>query len=75
MEYSVPAEQGSDCMRALQKLLSTRFPDVVWPVEYRVQAADDVWLSPASGRPTVTLSVHQAIDQDDEPYFLSLIHI
>jgi len=69
MEYSVPAEQGPDCMRALQNLLRTRFPDVVWPVEYRAQAADDVWLSPASGRATVTLSVHQAIDQDDEPYF------
>ena len=69
MEYSVPVEQGPACMLALQKLLQTRFPDVVWPVEYRLQAGDDVWLSPANGRATATISVHQAVELDDEPYF------
>jgi L-gulonolactone oxidase len=28
-----------------------------------------VWLSTAYERPTVTISVHQGIDEDDEPYF------
>lgn len=69
MEYSVPAEQGPACMLAIQALLHKRFPEIVWPVEYRSVAGDDVWLSPAMGRPTVTISVHQAIELDDEPYF------
>ena len=30
-----------------------------WPVEYRTLAGDDVWLSPAYGRATVTISVHE----------------
>jgi FAD/FMN-containing dehydrogenase len=40
-----------------------------WPVEYRTVAEDDLWLSMAYGRPTVTISVHQGIDEPDEPYF------
>jgi FAD/FMN-containing dehydrogenase len=39
-----------------------RHPDVVWPVEYRTLAADEIPLSPAYGRATVTLSLHQGAD-------------
>ena len=35
----------------------------------RTLAADDVWLSTAYERPTVTISVHQDVNVDDEPYF------
>lgn len=69
MEYSVPAEHGPDCMRAIKTLLEQRFPDVRWPVEYRTLAADDVWLSTAYERATVTISVHQAVAEPDEPYY------
>ena len=69
MEYSVPAEHGPDCMRAIKILLEQRFPDVRWPVEYRTLAADDVWLSTAYDRATVTISVHQAVAEPDEPYY------
>ncbi len=69
MEYSVPAGQGPQCMRAIAELLRARFPAVQWPVEYRTLAADDVWLSSAYERDTVTISVHQAVDEDDEAYF------
>ena len=69
MEYSVPAEEGPACMAAIARLLTTKFTDVRWPVEYRTLAADDVWLSTAYERDTVTISVHQGIDEDDEPYF------
>ena len=69
MEYSVPAERGPDCMRAIKTLLEQRFPDVRWPVEYRTLAADDVWLSTAYQRATVTISVHQAVAEPDEPYY------
>lgn len=69
MEYSVPAEQGPACVAALRELLATDFPEVTWPIEYRTVAADDLWISTATGRPTVTISIHEAIDRDDEPYY------
>ena len=69
MEYSVPAAAGPECMDDIRRLLAARFTDVAWPVEYRTLAADDVWLSTAYERPTVTISVHQDIREDDEPYF------
>jgi FAD/FMN-containing dehydrogenase len=59
MEYSLPAELGPACFRALRERIRTRHPKVAWPVEYRTVAADPAWLSPAHGRETVTLSVHQ----------------
>ena len=69
MEYSVPADNGIGCMQDIAHLLRTQFPDISWPVEYRTLAADDVWLSSAYKRPTVTVSVHQDVRLDDEPYF------
>ncbi|MCP5182739.1 MAG: FAD-binding protein [Pseudomonadales bacterium] len=69
MEYSVPAERGPACFEAIRTLLRTDFPHVSWPVEYRTLAADDVWLSTAYERDTVTLSVHQTIDEDETDYY------
>ena len=69
MEYSVPAADGFACFLELRRLLQTDFPDVRWPVEFRTLAADDVWLSSAYQRATVTLSVHQTIDADERPYY------
>ena len=69
MEYSVPAGDGPACMRAIRELIRKDFPGLRWPVEYRTLAADDVWLSTAYERPTVTISVHQDVNENDEPYF------
>ncbi len=59
MEYAIPAQAGPECFRLVRKRMLDRHPDVVWPVEYRTLAADDAWLSPAYGRATVTISIHQ----------------
>ncbi|NIP15609.1 MAG: FAD-binding protein [Pseudomonadales bacterium] len=69
MEYSIPADQGLECLSAIRELIRSRFRDVHWPVEYRHLAKDDVWLSTAYGRATVTISVHQDVDLDEAPYF------
>ncbi len=69
MEYSVPAERGPDCFAELRDMINTRFPDLEWPLEYRTVAADDLMISAASGRPTVTISAHQDITLDDRPLF------
>ena len=65
MEYGVPAERGPACFAEIRELVLSRFPDV-WPVEYRTLGQDDLWISVASGRPTVTISVHQDISLDDQ---------
>jgi FAD/FMN-containing dehydrogenase len=59
MEYSVPAEAGPACMRAVEARMRARWADVQWPVEYRTLRADDAWLSTAHERETVTISIHQ----------------
>jgi FAD/FMN-containing dehydrogenase len=59
MEYSVPAEAGPMCFRAVRERMKTRWPEVVWPVEYRTLAADSGWLSTAHARATVAISLHQ----------------
>ena len=59
MEYAVPAAQGPAAFLELRAMMRRRHPRVFWPVEYRSLAADEIWLSPAYRRETVTLSVHQ----------------
>jgi len=59
MEYSVPAEVGLECFLEVRERIRARWPDLQWPVEWRTLRADDAWLSTASERETVTISIHQ----------------
>ena len=59
MEYALPAERAPDAFREFVATFEReRFP-VFFPVEYRWVKGDDIWLSPAYGRDTVTISIHQ----------------
>ncbi len=69
MEYAMPLELGPPCLEALREMLRADFPEMGWPVEYRTLAADDVWMSVAYERPTVTISIHVDAREDDEPLF------
>ena len=69
MEYSVPRQSGMDCLADIRALLKRDFPEVVWPVEYRTIAGDDIWLSMASGRDSVSISVHQDVRLDESDYY------
>ncbi|MBT3425672.1 MAG: FAD-binding protein [Gammaproteobacteria bacterium] len=69
MEYSVAEELGPACLAELRQMIQTEFSEIRWPVEYRTLAADNVWLSTASERQTVTISVHEDIRLDDSVYF------
>jgi len=68
-EYSIPAEHGPACFYAIRKLMQEKFPTVKWPVEYRTQAADDSFISAASGRETVTISIHEGAEFRHEEFF------
>ena len=69
MEYSVPAEAGPACFQEVRAMILERFPDLQWPLEYRTLASDDVLLSTARARPTVTISAHQDVALDDRSLF------
>jgi FAD/FMN-containing dehydrogenase len=69
MEFSVPAEHGPDCVREIRHLMQTRYPEISWPIEYRTVRADEIPLSPHSGRPSVTISIHQAAELPHQPFF------
>jgi len=69
MEFAVPAERGPDCLREIRALMQTKHREVTWAVEYRTLRADDIPLSPAQGRETVTISIHQAADLSPTAFF------
>lgn len=69
MEFSVPAERGVECFLEIRELMQRKHKDLTWPIEFRTQAADDIFLSPASGRATVALSIHQAATLPHETFF------
>ncbi len=69
MEFALPFERGWDCLEEIRKLMQTKHRQVTWVVEYRTVAADDLFLSPAQGRRTIAISIHQAADANHEPFF------
>ena len=69
MEYSVPLAQGKDCLlEALEAMEQADLP-VLFPIEFRTVAADDLWLSPFFERESVSISVHQYAAQDFREIF------
>jgi len=70
MEFAVPAENGPACFDEIRKLMVERYPEIdTWPIEYRTQAADEIFLSPAYGRATVAISIHQGAEHPYEAFF------
>ncbi len=72
MEYAVPAEAGPACLREILATIARRRIPVVFPLEYRYVAADDVWLSQFYEREACTISVHQFADEDHRAYFAEI---
>ncbi len=69
MEYSVPAERGVECFLQIRDLMQRKHSSVTWPIEFRTQAADDIFLSNASGRATVAISIHQGAELRHQEFF------
>jgi L-gulonolactone oxidase len=67
MEYAVPRAHSADAIREIKEV-ATRF-DTPMPIEVRWVAPDDAFLSPAGGRDTCYIAVHQYRGMDFEPYF------
>ena len=69
MEYSIPYQDGIACFKKIRDLIRSKKHEVFWPVEYRTVEADSGWISPSKNRLTVTISIHQGLDQPHEPFF------
>jgi L-gulonolactone oxidase len=69
MEYSVPREALTEAFAGLRRAVESCGVHIAFPVEVRVAAADDVWLSTAHGRDAAYIAVHQYVGMAYEPYF------
>jgi len=69
MEYGVPREHGPEAARrVIEWVRSNRYP-VFFPIEMRVTAGDDAFLSPSHERDTAYIAVHQYRGMEWRPYF------
>ena len=69
MEYALPREHGPEAARrVVEWVRANRYP-VFFPIEMRVSAGDDASLSPAHGRDTAYVAVHQYRGMEWRPYF------
>jgi L-gulonolactone oxidase len=69
MEYAVPRETITDVLREVRALIDRRGWRISFPIEVRAAAADDIWLSTASGRETAYIAVHTYFRTGHEEYF------
>ncbi|AYF77792.1 FAD-binding protein [Nocardia yunnanensis] len=67
MEYALPRAHSVDAIREIKEV--AKHFDTPMPIEVRWVAADDAFLSPAGGRDTCYIAVHQYQGMDYEPYF------
>lgn len=68
-EFAVPRETVLDVLTELRALVPRLADPVAFPVEVRVAAADDVWLSTAYQRPCAYIAVHQYSGMNYSEYF------
>ena len=68
-EYAVPRESLADVLAELRREVPRLAEPVMFPVEVRVAAADDIWLSTGYGRDTAYVAVHQYTGLPYRAYF------
>jgi FAD/FMN-containing dehydrogenase len=69
IEFAMPKENGPDCIHELRELIRTKYDGIAWPIEYRTVKADDIPLSPHTGRESVAISCHQSYRRPHEIFF------
>lgn len=69
MEYGLPRETFREAFAELPKIIDRLPFPVIFPVEVRFTAADDIWLSHGYGRDSVYIAIHQYVGMPYEAYF------
>jgi len=68
-EYAVPRESLAGVLTELRRAVPRLAEPVMFPVEVRVAAADDIWLSTAHGRDSAYIAIHQYAGLPYRAYF------
>ncbi len=68
-EWAVPREQTVELVHGIKDWIDRTGARISFPIEVRVAAADDIWLSTAYERPTGYVAVHQYHRLDHTEYF------
>lgn len=69
MEYALPREHAPEAARRVVEWVRTNQYPVFFPIEMRVSAGDDAFLSPAHKRDSAYIAVHQYRGMEWRPYF------
>lgn len=72
MEYAVPVAQLASAIRGVQRVIDDNGWRIEFPIEVRVAAADDLWLSTAAGRASGYVAVHRYAGSDATDYFAAV---
>jgi FAD/FMN-containing dehydrogenase len=59
MEYELPRANGWAALKEVIGWIQKRKLPVTFPFEFRLTAADDIWLSPFNATPGASISMHQ----------------
>ena len=68
-EYAIPREALPEVLGELRREVPKLDISISFPVEIRVAAADDIWLSTANGRDSAYIAIHQYVGMPYQPYF------
>jgi L-gulonolactone oxidase len=68
-EWALPRTAAVPALRELAALIAQTGRLVAMPIQVRVAPADDIWLSPAYGRPTAYIAAHVPARVPYEDYF------
>lgn len=68
-EYAIPAGAAPEVLAELRREVPKLTDPVMFPVEVRVAAADDIWLSTASARASAYIAIHQYCGLPYQAYF------
>lgn len=68
-EYAVPRAAVTDVIRELRSWIDRNGERIPFPIEVRVAAPDDIWLSTAYRRETAYVAIHQYHPLPHERYF------
>lgn len=74
-EFAVPRESVHHVLAELRTLVPRLTNPIAFPVEVRVAAADDIWLSTAQGRDSAYIAIHQFVGMPYLEYFAGFASI
>ncbi|CAN5446536.1 D-arabinono-1,4-lactone oxidase [soil metagenome] len=72
MEYAIPRASLEHVLGEAQRWLDRTGETVAFPVEIRVAAPDDIWLSTGYDRANVYVAFHQYVARDHSAYFAAV---